>query len=90
MSPPPTSPMPGRVGGAVQGMPGAAPDPKAQMAAKFQSVIAGVKEVIQVISAMPGVDKEKVQQAMAALQQGVQLLAAAIPKAGGPTPGGPG
>lgn len=64
-----------------------AEDPKAQMMAKFQSVIAGVKEVVSVIGAMPGADKEKVQQAVGMLSQAVQLLAAAIPKPGG-APGG--
>src|SRR5882757_8715020 len=82
-------PSPSPAAGATQGMVGATNSP-AQMQAKFQSVVAGVREVFQAFNAIPGVDKEKLQQAAQLMQQATQLLASAVPQKGGAPGGAPG
>ena len=75
--------------GAVQGMPNPAQAQQQQMAMKFQTVVKGVQEVIQIIKRIPGVDQAKVEQATQMIGQATHMLADAIPKPGGAAPGGP-
>lgn len=59
-----------------------------QMQAKFQTVVAGVREVFQAFNAIPGVDKAKLQRAAQLMQEATQLLATAVPNGGPQAPGG--
>lgn len=81
MQPRPTAqPMPAPAGGAPGGNP---------IQAKFEATLAGSKELIQILAKTPGVDQGKLKQAVEFFSQGMQLLAAAIPKQGQPPQGQP-
>lgn len=78
-APPPSAAPPGAppaLAGATAGM--QAPQQVTPMQMKFRQLIGGAREVIAELSRTPGVDQQKLQQAVQMLTQGLQLLAQAI------------
>jgi hypothetical protein len=75
LTPPPPSP----AAGAVNGMQ-APPNP---IAMKFQTVVTGIRELIQIARKIPGIDQTKLEQAIQMMGQSIQIFQAALPKPGG-------
>lgn len=81
-APTPMAPHPS-LQGATSGM-GAAPPSGNPVQAKFQAVVAGMREVLQIAARLPGADQAKVKQATEMFRQGAQLLAQAVAAKAGP------
>jgi len=84
-APPPTSP----IAGATQGM--ATPPPGGgNLKAMFEQNVQQSIQLIRILSQTPGVDQEKLKQAVGLLNQGMQMLGQAVqPKPGGAPPPAP-